>query len=181
MGLNVGGIHVLVNKEGTTQQAVAKFVGEFWAKLGAKISTKPALEFKPLTLAKTGELGFVVLTPGVDKNGKSWIPIYDSERYFSDFNLAKALAKNFDTVVWGWYISEVADEARAMKLNGSGEILVEYTEVGDVFQKMDPLPKESVYYDQILTYPTNDVKDLILVSLESIPFRENSEYSGPKV
>ena len=180
IGTNLGGIHIQVQKHEINQSSIAEQISKFWIERGARSSKKEALHFEPLSVSTTGNLGFAILTPGADDNGNQWIAVYDSERYFSDLDLAKVLAEKFKTLVWCWSISDAAGEASAYKLNGATGIVQELHGLGDVYSLMDPLPKDQICYDQILTIPSSDTEGVVTIAFENIPFRKGQEYSGPE-
>src|SRR5580765_3131686 len=100
MSLNVGGIHVLA-KKGIDRARVVSAIKTHWKKLGAKPLKGDPLSLSPLSVQKTAKLGFIVANPGADatKKKRSWIAIYDSERYHADAELARVLAKELGTLV----------------------------------------------------------------------------------
>ena len=192
MGWNVGGIHVQMRPQ-LTQEDIRDFVADYWCALGAQLSEKDPLAFEPLDVSDSGDLGFVITAPGRAEGpargkgkgkgkGKAaprgmWVAVYDSERYCADDELAKALAKHFCTDVWHWEIAEVANMASATRF-GPGPTK-KVRSFGKVVDLVFRLPDGGLYYDH-LQYEPEDLEGMLLVSLEGVPYRRGTDYSGPR-
>jgi hypothetical protein len=176
MGLNVGGIY-LKAREDLTQNKVADFIKEFWIKQGAKISTTDPLSFRPLSLRKTGLLGFAVFPKAKDIKGQEWIGIYDSERYYADPKLAEALAKMFNTEVWFYEITDVSNFAHAAKYVGKNKI--SSSEYSRVIKKAESFPYSFIYFNHLKELDPQQTKNVNFLAFESVPYIENQYYSGP--
>src|SRR5689334_23313310 len=114
MGFNVGGIYVRADR--ITQQDVVDTIRDYWLKLGARPSSRDPLDFRPLSLAKTGELAFAIAPPLPEWGGGAlkWIAIYDSERY-CDSALARCLSTHCETDVWEFTVVEAVNDACAKR------------------------------------------------------------------
>jgi hypothetical protein len=176
MGLNVGGIHVRV-VTGVTQRGVAERIEAFWTAIGATKSEDDALDLKPLSLATTGELGFVVL-PEIsrDDSESEWIPVYDSERYTADPSLARYLAEHFKTDVWFWEFHDATDQAYA-KRYGANEQVVRGDAVEDAVSE---LPGALLYFNHLKKSAAADaLAECITLRFAKVPHRPKAKYSGP--
>ena len=96
MGLNVGGLYV--RADGVTRAN--------WTERGVTRNDEGALQLSPLSLEKTGRLGFVVSEPA-----EGWIAVYDSERYRADNELGKHLADTLGVGVAHYEMSGASDHA----------------------------------------------------------------------
>jgi hypothetical protein len=110
MSLHVGGLYVLAN-ESIDREAVIAAIREYWRKRGAKPLTGDPLSLEPLSVQKTGKLGFVVAPASADAKKRTWIAVYDSERYHADGELAQALAEALETAVVDYAFTGSVDQA----------------------------------------------------------------------
>ena len=175
MGLNVGGIHVRV-KEGVTQGEVTARIEAFWQDIGASVSDADALDVEPLSLEKTGDLGFLILPAVAADDGEEWIAVYDSERYRADPALARDLAAHFGTDVWHWEFHDATNAAYA-KRYGSDETVVRGDRVEGV---VSGLPASLLYFNQIReTLPQEALDECRMLRFAGVPHRPKAKYSGP--
>ncbi|MEO0814676.1 MAG: hypothetical protein AAFY60_17575, partial [Myxococcota bacterium] len=172
MGLNVGGLHVRVH-ENLNSKKVAEEVEAYWLGLGATRSKADALEHKPLSLEKTGSLGYLVMPvfEGAEQTKESWVPVYDSERYRADPALARHLALRLETSVWYWKVSDASSHAYAKCYGGEeAELRGE-----SVLELLDTLPECPLYFNQAReALPQEALDRCTLLSFEQIPHRPNA-------
>ena len=130
-------------------------IRDYWLKHGARPSARDPLDFRPLSLAKTGELAFAIAPPlpQLGEGSLKWIAVYDSERYHCDSALARCLSTHFETDVWSFTVVEAVNEASA-KRHG----------------KQDKL-REELSAVQFQTFRW--------LAFEGIPHRPKVLYSGP--
>lgn len=93
MSFNVGGIYV--DKE-IPATRVAEAIKQYWTSKGARIDKSDPRKLEPLTVEKTKQLGYAIVSAG------GQIAIADSERYTADHGLAAYLAKELEAPVF-WY------------------------------------------------------------------------------
>ncbi len=86
-------------------------------------------------------------------------------------------------MTWAWMITEAAMDGVAVKFDGSSEPSEQIVGFTQVLHHTDTFSNNQIYFDQLLESTKNPLsntpQDYIVVSLEEIPFRANSEYSGP--
>ena len=175
MGLNVGGIHVQVT-EGVTQQKVTDAIKAYWIKNGAEPGDIDPLTIPPLSLKENGNLGLVILPPLYDASHSQWIPVYDSERYSADSNLAKYLSTQLQTRVWYWEITETSDVAYARLYGNKKKALQDNA----VYNKIEALPAAFIYYNHFNREVSEELKSKCnFLGFKNIPHRPGSAYSGP--
>lgn len=102
MGLHVGGIFVRTDDAA----AVVRCIKEYWHRIGANLleQGEDPLSFPPLSLQKTGKLGYAVCPASKGPDDAKWVAVYDSEHYHASGELAHALAAALDTpvVIYGF-------------------------------------------------------------------------------
>ncbi len=180
MGLNVGGIYV----RHADHQRVANAIKDFWLGIGATplAAASDALALEPLSVQKTGKLGYAVFPPTPSSDGETWVAVYDSERYHGSHELAKALAKALATEVVIYQFSGSVDEA-SMRVFGSGKAktsgLVDSDDWGEVETAIGGLPYAATYYNK-LREANEGMEDVAVFGFEAVPYRD-SDYRGPSV
>ena len=163
MSLNVGGLYVRAKD----RDAVVDAIERFWIARGARRNDQGALKLEPLSLEKTGQLGFVISEP-VD----GWIAVYDSERYRADGELGKFLAKELACGVAHYEMAGASDIATyaaygdAPKPKGKSWDAIE-TFVAETF------PYAFLYYNQL-----DDASDFAVLGFDNIG-PGKGEYAGP--
>jgi hypothetical protein len=182
MSLHVGGIHVLAGK-GIDRAKVVAAIKAHWKKRGAKPLTGNPLELEPLSVQKTGKLGFVVAekTKDATKKKREWIAIYDSERYHGDSELARALAKDLGTLVVIWSFTGSVDQASASAYGpGAAEMKKLLGKSwGKIESAVSDLPYAMLYFNKLRDEGVDVEKELEVFGFEGIPFRKDAEYRGP--
>jgi hypothetical protein len=177
MGFNVGGIYVRADR--ITQQDVVDIIRDYWLKLGARPSSRDPLDFRPLSLAKTGELAFAIAPPLPELGGGAlkWIAVYDSERYHCDSALACRLSMHFETDVWSFTVVEAVNDASAKRHGKQEELL---RDIGSVMSAIAPLPHAFLYFNKLREeLPAAQLQTFQWLAFEGIPYRPKALYSGP--
>lgn len=177
MGFNVGGIYVRADR--ITQQDVVDTIRDYWLKHGASPSSRDPLDFRPLSLAKTGELAFAIAPPlpELREGSLKWIAIYDSERYHCDSALARCLSTHFETDVWSFTVVEAVDDASAKRHGKQEEIL---RGVDSVLNAIAPLPHAFLYFNRLREeLSAAQLQAFRWLAFEGIPYRPKALYSGP--
>jgi tetratricopeptide (TPR) repeat protein len=181
MSLNVGGIHVLA-KKGIDRARVVAAIKAHWKAIGAKPLKGDPLALEPLSVQKTGKVGFIVADQGTDatKKKREWIAIYDSERYHADPELARALAKELATLVVIWSFSGSVDQASAGAYGpGAAEMKKELgASWGKIEKAVGNLPYAFIYFNKLKDDGV-DMSQLEAFGFEKIPYRKDAQYRGP--
>lgn len=172
MSLNVGGIYVAATRSDLSQDRVVSEIRRYWLGRGAEEDTRNPLELEPLSLEKTGRLGYAVLPVR-----QGWIPVYDSERYQADCDLARHLSETLETETWWYQLAELTDAAFIRRYGAPGGELPSGFEA--VVEKISGFPSAFIYYNKLC----QDVDAETLASIRLIGFRnirrkEDAYYRG---
>ena len=182
MSLHVGTLWVA----SSDRDRVVTLIKDYWARLGAQPGAGDPLAEEPLSLEKTGRLGFAVAPPSAgpaDSGGPQWIAIYDSERYHADADLADFLVQSLQAPVVHAEFTGSVDIA-TIEVHGQGGPTVpksgkprHWGAVEDFVVKN--LPHPFVYFDQLSDGDPSEFADWAIFGFEGIPYRPDEEYSGP--
>ncbi|MCA9670645.1 MAG: DUF3396 domain-containing protein [Myxococcales bacterium] len=202
MSLNVGGIYVKAVAD-VSREAVLDAITRYWQARGATVSRASPLELSPLSLRKTGELGFAVAEAAeAEDDWGRWIAVYDSERYHGDHELARYLHDALDAPVMIFQMAGASDIA-TVALHGDGPPVPETVELaardddddddddehehepwegqdwGEVEAYVSRFPDAFLYFNQLQRADPAQLSNLALLRFENIPHRPGSGYSGP--
>ena len=180
MGLNFGGIFVRT----ADRDAVVAAIKRHWEGVGAKplASGVDPLSLDPLSVAKTGKLGYAVCPPAADQGGATWVGVYDSERYHGSGELARFLAKELDAQVVQFSFSGSVDMASMRVLSGKSRQPAWHASTSSwekVEAAVGTLPYSALYYNKLRDESESDaLDDFAIFGFQDMPFRKG-EYRGP--
>jgi len=143
MSLNLGGLYV-VSERGVTRAKVVAAIKAFWTEIGARPHTGDVLAIDPLSLEKTGVLGFAV---GRETDG--WIAVYDSERYRADPALARYLNAELGVPVLHFEFHGATDGAYAKVYGSGGPKLSAKPKWEEIEALVDPMPFAFLYFNKL--------------------------------
>jgi hypothetical protein len=178
MSLNVGGIYVRT----ADRERVVAAIRKHWLAVGAKPLTGDPLELDPLSVQKTGKLGYVVCPPADGADGATWVGVYDSERYHGSEELARFLADELDVLVAFYALSGSVDMASLATYRGKRAQASWHADSDDwdeIEAAMATLPYPFLYYNK-LRDERGELADFTIFGFEGMPHRAD-EYRGPSV
>ena len=177
MSLNVGGIYVRTKDHA----GVVAVIQKLWRAVGAKpLEAAPPLSLEPLSVEKTGMLGYCVF-PAKRVGKDSWIAVYDSERYTGSEEVAKLLAKELDTLVVLYAFSGTVDQAVMTTYSGATKQPSWHKasrDWGTVESAVSELPYAFVYFNQLRGAGKKQLAGAAIFGFQDLPYRKRG-YRGP--
>lgn len=178
MSLNVGGIYVAAPARVTRRQVV-ELITSYWLNLGARSHAGDPLQLEPLSLEKTGILGFAVAEPAEGPAEERWIAVYDSERYRADSALARHLAITLGVPVVHYEMAGATDYAYAKVYGDGGPELprkLTWDEVEGFVAYNFPHP--FLYFNKLKEAAKEELADFAFFAFEGIGPRPRAKYTG---